>query len=102
MLSLIEIAYHIGAGTLMQKKKVLLVNVYAPNFDDAELANRLLSNIPFLNTHLLMLEGNLNCVFDPILDRSNSRSLSQSAMSKTFSYFIEQNDLIDLWRFRNP
>ncbi len=41
--------YLIVAGTLMQIK-VLLVNVYAPNFDDVEFSNRLLSNIPHFNT----------------------------------------------------
>lgn len=93
--------YIIVAGTLMQKK-VLLVNVYAPNFDDADFANRLLRNIPFLNTHSLIFGGDLNCVFDPILDRSNPRNLTQSSMSKIFSDFMKQNDLIDPWRFRNP
>ena len=93
--------YLIVAGTLMQRK-VLLVNVYAPNFDDAEFANRLLSSLPFLNTHLLIFGGDLNCVFDPSLDRSNPRNLTQSAMSKTFSDFMMQNGLVDPWRSRNP
>lgn len=92
--------YLIVAGTLMQKK-VLLVNVYAPNFDDVEFANRLLSNLPFLNTHLLIFGGDLNCVFDPKLDRSNPRNLTQSAMSKTFFDFMRQNSLVDPWRSRN-
>ena len=91
----------IVAGTLMQKK-VLLVNVYAPNFDDVDFANRLLSNIPFFNTHLLILGGDLNCIFDPILDRSNPHNLTQSAMSKTFSDFMKQNGLIDPWRSCYP
>uniref|UniRef100_A0A1A8UGS9 exodeoxyribonuclease III n=1 Tax=Nothobranchius furzeri TaxID=105023 RepID=A0A1A8UGS9_NOTFU len=93
--------YIIVAGTLMQKK-VLLVNVYAPNFDDAEFANKLLSNIPFLNTHLLIFGGDLNCVFVPSLDRSGPRNLTPSSMSKTFSDFMIQNDLVDPWRLRNP
>uniref|UniRef100_A0A3B1IT35 Reverse transcriptase domain-containing protein n=1 Tax=Astyanax mexicanus TaxID=7994 RepID=A0A3B1IT35_ASTMX len=91
----------IVAGTLM-REKVVLVNVYAPNFDDVEFANRLLSNIPFLNTHLLILGGDLNCVFDPSLDRSNPRNLTQSAMSTTFADFMNQNGLVDPWRYRNP
>ncbi|KAF4087388.1 hypothetical protein AMELA_G00094960, partial [Ameiurus melas] len=82
--------YIIVAGTLMQRQ-VLLVNVYAPNFDDVEFANRLLSNLPFLNTHLLIFGGDLNCVFDPNLDRSNPRTQNRSAMSKTFSDFMYQN-----------
>lgn len=93
--------YIIVAGTLMQKK-VLMVNIYAPNFDDVDFANRLLSNIPNLNTHLLILGGDLNCVFDPILDRSNPRNLTQSATCKTFSDFMTQNGLVDPWRSRNP
>ena len=84
------------------QKKVLLVNVYAPKFDDVEFANRLLSNISFLNTHLLTLGGVLNCVFGPILDRSNPLNLTQSAVSKTFSDFMKQNGLIDPWRSRYP
>lgn len=79
--------YLIVAGNLMQKK-VLLVNVYAPNFDDAEFANRLLNDIPFLNTHLLILGGDLNSVFDPVMDRSNPRSLTHSSMSQIFSDFF--------------
>lgn len=89
--------YLIVAGTLLQKR-VLLVNVYAPNFDDADFANRLLSSLPFLNTHLLIFGGDLNCVFDPGMDRSNPRNLTQSAMSKTFSDFMRQNGFVDPWR----
>lgn len=66
----------------------------APNFDDAEFANRLLSNLPFLNTHLVIFGGDLNCVFDPSLDRSNPPNLIQSAISKTFCDFMRQNGLV--------
>lgn len=77
------------------------MNVCAPNFDDTEFSNRLLSNIPHLNTHLLIFGGDLNCVFDPVLDRSSPRTIPQSAMSKSFSNFMTQSGLVDLWRLRN-
>lgn len=93
--------YLMVVGMLMQTK-VLLVNIYAPNFDDVEFANRLLSSIPHLNSHLLIFGGDLNCVLDPVLDRSSSRPISQSAMSKSFSDFMNQNGLVDPWRVRNP
>lgn len=92
--------YLIVAGTLMQKS-VLLVNVYAPDFDDVEFANRLLSNILFRNTHLLILGVLDPCVLDPMLDRSNYCNLAQPAMSKIFSEIMKQNDLSDPWRFLN-
>lgn len=82
--------------------KVVLVNIYAPNFDDATLSNRLLGSISYLNSHLLILGGDLNCVIDPMLDRSSPRSISQSTMPKSFSDFFVQSGLVDPWRLRNP
>lgn len=39
--------------------------------------------------------------FDPVLNRSNPRTIPQSAMSKSFSDFMTQSGLVDPWR-RNP
>lgn len=93
--------YLIITGMLMLTQ-VLLVNVYAPNFDDVEFSNRLLSNILNLNTHLLIFGGDLNSVCDPVLDRSSPRKLSQTAMAKSFFDFIAHNGMVDPWRLRNP
>lgn len=81
---------------------VVLVNVYAPNFDDVGFAKRLLGKIPSLNTHLLIFGGDLNCVLNPSLDRSSLKTTSPSAMSKTFSDFMAQSGCTDPWRFQNP
>ena len=56
-------------GSLFQTK-VLLVNVYAPNWDDTDFVNKLLSSLPNLHTHKLILGGDLNCAVNPALDRS--------------------------------
>ena len=93
--------YLIITGSLFQTP-VLLVNVYAPNFDNASFANKLLSSLPSLNTHLLILGGDLNCAMDPHLDRSNPRTTVPSAMSRAFSDFMLQNGCADAWRFQNP
>lgn len=77
---------------------VVLVNIYAPNFDNVLFANNLLGMIPDLNTHLLVFGGDLNCVTDPALDKS----ASSSAMAKAFPNFMIQNGYIDPWRFLNP
>lgn len=82
--------------------KVLLVNLYAPNIDDAEFAKKLLSSLPFLNSHLLILGGDINCVFDPLLDRSNPLNPNKSFMSQTFSFFMKMNGYVDPWRSRKP
>lgn len=93
--------YVIVEGTLLQTP-VLLVNVYAPNFDDVGFANRLLSSLPSLDTRLMILGGDLNTVISPTLDRSSSRTMTPSAMSRAFSLFMDQNGYVDPWRFNNP
>ena len=66
---------------------VLLVNIYAPNFDNPDFTNRLFATLPFLDAHLLILAGDLNCVMNPTLDRSHPRTIHQSSMSKSISDF---------------
>lgn len=53
---------------------VLLVNIYAPNWD-AGFVQRVVCQLPDLNTRLLILGGDFNCVMDPNLDRSNPKVL---------------------------
>lgn len=93
--------YVIVSGLLFQTP-VLLVNVYAPNWDDAEFSNKLLSSLPNLDTHRLILAGDLNCTIDPLLDKSSPKSTSPSVMSRVFSDFMRQNGCLDPWRFQNP
>lgn len=88
--------YVIVEGKISQTP-VLLVNFYALNFDNAPLAQNLLSRIPALNTHLLIFRGDLNCVIDPVLDKSSTVMKSPSSMSKVFSEFMVQNGYVDPW-----
>lgn len=90
----------IVSGSLFQKP-VVLVNVYAPNWDDVHFANKILSLIPNLNTHQLIFSGDLNCAIDPLLDRSNPKQIS-SGMAKSFSLFMQQSGFVDPWRILNP
>jgi len=93
--------YLVVTGTLRQTP-VVLVNIYAPNWDNPNFANNLLSSLPCLNTHRLILGGDLNCVMDPLLDRSSPRTQQQSAMAKAFSVFMQANGCVDPWRDQNP
>ena len=88
-------------GSLYQTP-VVLVNVYAPNWDDVEFMKRFLSSLPNLNTHHLILAGDLNCFIDNLLDRSSTRTAVPSKMSKTFSTFMNQCGCVDPWRFLHP
>lgn len=81
---------------------IVLVNIYTPNWDNAGFINKLISLIPNLNTRYMIFGGDLNCVLDPALGRSNPKSLSLSRMVKTISTFMSETGCIDPWRFLNP
>lgn len=82
ILFLIQMAFVIVTCTLFQTQ-VLLVNIYAPYWDDVDAMNRILSSLPNLNIHQLIFGRDLNCVVDPVLDHSES-------------------GYVDPWRYRNP
>lgn len=57
--------------------------------------NNLFSTLPFIDTHCLILAGDLNCVMNPTSDRSSPRIFTQSSMSKSISDFMSQNGFVD-------
>ena len=93
--------YIIVTGVLCQIP-VILVNVYAPNWDNATFANNLLSSLPNLNTHRLIFGGDLNSAISPLLDKSNPKNRQQSAMAKAFDMFMRESGCVDPWREKNP
>ena len=58
----------IVSGSLYHKP-VLLVNVYAPNWDDEKFIEKVTSSIPDLNLHSLIFGGDLNCTINTSLER---------------------------------
>lgn len=55
--------YVIVSGALYEKQ-VILVSVYAPNWDDHNFVSSLFASIPDLDSHLLIMGGDMNCVID--------------------------------------
>lgn len=86
--------YIIVSGTLNQMP-VVLVSVYAPNWDSPNFMSTLFSHLPNLNSHHLILGGDLNCVVDSSLDRSQPRSTMPSAMSKTLLTLMDRVGCVD-------
>ena len=55
---------------------VVLVSVYAPNWDDAAFFTNVFTRLPDLNEHHLVMSGDMNCVLSPKFDRSSRMRLS--------------------------
>ncbi len=49
---------------------VTLANLYAPNWDDSTFFTNFFSRLPNIDTHHLILGGDMNCVLSPTLDHS--------------------------------
>ena len=93
--------YIIVKGVLYQTP-VILVNVYAPNFDNPNFMTSIFSSLPNMDTHRLIFGGDLNLVVDPQLDRSCPKRFTPSCMARALSTFMNQVGCIDPWRFLHP
>ena len=81
---------------------VILANVYAPHWDDNSFFINFFAHIPNMDTHYLILGGDMNCTLSPTLDRSSSRTASKSSAASQLQLFLHTNGIVDAWRFQNP
>lgn len=80
--------YVMVVGELFQLRLVL-VNIYGPNFDDDHFFKRMLSSIPNLDSHHLIMSGDYNLVLDSTWDRSSQFVPRPSKSAQTIQSFID-------------
>lgn len=80
---------------------LILVNIYAPNFDDDQFFRKMFSTIPNLDDHHLILAGDYNLVLSPA-DRSSQSTLKLSKSAQIIQTFMDAHKLVDPWRNKNP
>ncbi len=93
--------YVIVAGRLLDKQ-VILVNIYAPNFDDSHFFSRVFTSIPISDDYALIIGGDFNCVLDTSLDRSSSKVIQPSKAAMNIKNLCDKFGLLDPWRFIFP
>ena len=81
---------------------VVLVSVYAPNWDDVNFVKKIFSLLPDLNTYHLIFGGDMNCVMGTTMDRSNPKTAPLLKMSQTLAGYMTQIGCVDPWRFLFP
>ena len=82
-----------------------LLNIYAPTQDKSEEQTEFYSNIfNLLNGHCnnLVWTGDFNLYLNPRLDHYNIKLTKASHMAEQLKVFLEDNNLCDSWRVRNP
>ena len=85
----------------LNHRKVLLVNVYAPNIDTPDFFRNLFTDIERFTPDYIIMGGDMNLAMDPILDRQGSHYNNDNSV-KVLKHKLEQLDLIDYYRFANP
>ena len=80
---------------------MVLANVYAPNYDEVFFV-RFLSFIPNLDSHQLIIGGDLNTCLNPMLERSSQRQMATSRSAKAIHTFLRDYAAVDIWRSLNP
>ena len=92
--------------TLIQDSPFLLANIYAPT--KASEQCQFLDEIAFhiadkvcQSEHYIITGGDFNATFEPNLDCSGGRPSIKNCI-KNLNDIMLQNDLVDIWRVRNP
>ena len=93
--------YVIVVGILCQVP-VVLVSVYAPNFDSPRFMTDLFAKIPCLSTHRLIFGGDLNLTMDPVWDRSSTKTRTPIGMARTLGSLMDRVGGVDVWRHMHP
>lgn len=81
---------------------VTLVNIYAPNVDNEQFIRSIISKLPDIDTHQLIIGGDFNLVLNTNLDRSSSKPAKISKSAKAIQEFMGNYGIIDPWRVQNP
>ena len=87
---------------LLCNQKVVLVNVYAPNYDCPEFFKGLFTSFPNLNEYLLVMGGDFNCCLNPSMDRSKPTQVLPNKSASLINSFMVDSGISEIWRFIHP
>lgn len=85
--------------------KTLLVNIYAPNGAKERFFCQLRNKLEDLVYDQLVVIGDFNGVIDSKLNKFNPSKIKikkKQIISQTFTKFMNQENLSDVWRMKNP
>ena len=82
---------------------MLLANVYGPNTDSPAFFENIANRLESISCESKIIAGDFNCVLDNKLDKKGGRSEHKNKKAQTFiNSWIEECDLLDIWRNMHP
>lgn len=83
-------------------QQFILANIYGPNKDDPVFYVKLFESIESRENDSMILAGDFNASMDPNRDLYNHKGSSHVKKRAIITQYIEQKDLVDIWRIKNP
>lgn len=81
---------------------VVLVNIYAPNEDSSSFFENVFQLANTIDNPHKLYGGDFNVVRNPIMDRVGASEFHKPQASAVIDKYVEEDDLIDYWRYLNP
>ena len=97
-----------GDGRLLYVKvnmngmQILLVNIYAPNEDNAEFFESIFSEISEMCIPQTIIGGDFNLVLDVNNDKYGGRHRTHNNAQTSVKKYMETLEIIDVWRVKHP
>lgn len=92
---------------IIEEERFCIINVYAPNDDNSQIAyykslRNMLIKEKVLDTYQLIMAGDFNLTMDVKMDKKGGLPVTKTRPRNIIENIIEQFDLIDIWRLKNP
>ena len=91
----------------IQENPYVLINYYAPNLETQQVSvldelTKVLSNLELKENTNLILGGDFNIILNLKLDADGRNPTLKFNSMKSLNILTMENDLVDIWRIRNP
>ena len=80
----------------------LFANIYGPNDDDPNFYSKFTDLLDSFQTDHVIIGGDFNFVIEPNVDSFNYAREYNTNAKRNFLNFAQSNELIDIWRVKNP
>ena len=92
---------------LVEDEKLCIINVYAPNDENSQVAFfKLLRNMmlkeKLKDEYEIVMGGDFNLVFDPKMDKKGGTDKTKDKSLRILCELMEEFCIIDIWRVKNP
>ena len=93
-----ELGRYIILYCTIQRRKILLANVYAPNTDDSSFFVEFFKEVARFNPDYTMIGGDFNLVLDLDIDKQGGRYFTHTKAAEVVKANMESLHLVDVWR----